>query len=111
MRGSCSQSAAEADLSRCAEPVSEVERPQAAGGGVGEVREAPVRAAERLAGGALVRSLDPERAAREGLAGQLERAVAAAALGLLEQRDVDLGREHLVRAAHVAAAADRIVVG
>src|SRR4051794_8417755 len=78
------------------------------GTGFREVREAPVAAVELWA---LVRLLDAEGAARQRFARQLQGAVAAPAFSLLEQRDVDLGREHVVRAAHVARAAERIVVG
>src|SRR4051812_19987671 len=101
MRGSCSESAAGADLSRLLETVSEIERADARGPRVGEVGEAPVAAHPLLAPGSFVRLLDRERAAGERLARELEGPVALAALGLLEQPGVDLGREHLLRAAHV----------
>src|SRR3954468_2178625 len=110
MRGSCPRSAAEGELSLCGQTVAQVERAVAAGGRVGEVGEAPVAADPLLALGALVGLLDRERAARERLARKLERAVAAAALGLLEEPDVDLRGEHGLRAAHVARAAQRVVV-
>src|ERR1044072_8206685 len=88
--------------------MSEVERRYGIWTALGEVREAPV-AAEELR--ALVRLLERERPAGPGFARQLQAPVAAAALALLEQRDVDLGREHVMRAAHVAPAAQRVVVG
>src|SRR4051794_13408723 len=111
MRGSCSESASEGDLSRCAQPRAQVERAYAARRRVGEVREAAVEAVELVSGGALVRLLDGERALRQRLARELERPVPTPALGLLEQGHVDLGGEHLVRAAHVAVAAEGIVIG
>src|SRR5262245_15331111 len=110
MRGSCSGSAPELDLSRAAQPVAQVERAQAVEGAVREVREPSVDAVELLTGGPLVGLLDAELALLQRLARELEDAVPAAALGLLEQGDIDLGREHLVRAAHVAGAAERVVV-
>src|SRR4051812_14917312 len=102
MRGSCPRSAAEADLSRRFETLSEIEREDRAVGRVGEVPEALVAAHPLLALGALVGLLDRPRAAGERLARELERAVALAALGVLEELDVDVGGEHVVRAAHVA---------
>src|SRR4051794_29749006 len=99
MRGSCSESAAGGDLSRLVKTVSEIERADARRPRVGEVGEALVAAHPLLARGPFVRLLDGERAARERLARELERPVALAALGLLEQPGVDLGREHLLRAA------------
>src|SRR4051812_31034167 len=110
MRGSCSGSAPELDLSRPAQPVAQVESAQAVGSRVGKVREPSIHAMELLARGPLMRAFDLELAARGGLAGQLNDAVPAPALGLVEQRDVDLGREHLVRTAHVARPAERVVI-
>src|SRR4051812_8583885 len=111
MPGSCPESATEADLSRCVETVSEIERADRARGRVREVGEAPVAADPLLALGALVGLLDAEGAAGKRFARQLEHAVALPALGLLEQLRVDLGREDLLRAAHVVDAAHRVVVG
>src|SRR4051812_25900428 len=111
MRGSCRRSAAEADLSPRVEALSEIERADRAGGRVREVREAPVAAHPLLALGPLVGLLDAERAARQRLARELEHPVAAAALGLLEQLDVDLRGKYALRAAHVADAAQGIVIG
>src|SRR4051794_22759807 len=111
MRGSCPRSAAEADLSRRLEPLSEIERANRAVGGVREVPEALVAAHPLLALGALVGLLDRPGAAGERLARKLERAVASAALGLFEELDVDVGGEDLVRAAHVARLAQWVLVG
>src|SRR4051812_17311369 len=110
MRGSCRQSAPEADLSRRVEAVSQIERADRVRGGVREVEEAPVAAHPVLALRPLVRLLDCERAAGERLARQLQAAEAPAPLCLLEQLDVHLGREYGVRAAHVAVAAPLVVV-
>src|SRR3954453_6493949 len=104
MRGSCRGSAPEADLSRCSQTVSEIERANGTGAGVGEVGEAAVTAVKLRA---LVRLLDREGPARERFSRQLEHAVPPSPFGFLEQRDVDLGAEHRVRAAHVAVAAER----
>src|SRR4051794_29014379 len=90
MRGSCRRSAPEADLSRCVETLSEIERADGAGRRVGEVGEAPVAAHPLLTPGALVGLLDAEGAARQRLTRQLEHAEALGPLGLLEERDVDL---------------------
>src|SRR3954447_10259808 len=111
MRGSCPGSAAEADLSCCVETLSEIERADRAVGRVREIPEALVAAEPLLALGPLVGLLDRPGAARERLAGELERAVALAALGLLEEPDVDIGGEPLVRAAHVARLGQRVLVG
>src|SRR3954451_21924442 len=102
MRGSCPGSAPELDLSRPVQPVAQIECAHAVGSDLGKVREPSIHAYELLAAGPLVCLFDLELAARGGLARELEHAVPAPALGLLEQRDVDLGREHLVGAAHVA---------
>src|SRR5262245_1073820 len=110
MRGSCPQSAAEGELSLCGQTVAQIEGADAGRTGVREVREAPVAAHPLLARGALVGLLDREGAARERLAGQLQRPVATPALGLLEELEVDLRGKHRLRAAHVAAAAQRVVV-
>src|SRR3954451_20867117 len=91
MRGSCPRSAPEADLSRRVEPLSEIERAHRTGARVREVGEAPVAAHPLVALGPLVRLLDAEGAAGERLTRELDRPVAAAALGLLEHRHVDLG--------------------
>src|SRR4051794_10411018 len=101
MRGSCPESAAEADLSPCLQAGSQIERADAARGRVGEVSEPTIAAHPLLAPGPLVGLLDAERAARQRLARELEYAVALAALGLLEELRVDLRGEHLLRAAHV----------
>src|SRR4051812_9886610 len=111
MRGSCPRSAAEADLSRCVETLSEIERADRAVGGVREIPEALVAADPLLALGPLMGLLDRPGAAGERLAGELERPVALTALGLLEEPDVDVGGEHLVRAAHVARLGQRVLVG
>src|SRR3954468_3058008 len=111
MRGSCPGSAAEADLSCCVETLSEIERADRAVGRVREIPEALVAAEPLLALGPLVGLLDRPGAARERLAGELERPVALSALGLLEEPDVDIGGEHLVRAAHVARLGQRVLVG
>src|SRR5689334_12633135 len=101
MPGSFSASALEADLSRGAQAVAQIEGAQGVRGAVGVIEETPVRAVVGLAEAALDGPLDGEHAAPQRLAGQLDRAEAAAgALGLLEQRDVDLRREHLLHAAH-----------
>src|SRR3954451_2927452 len=110
MRGSCPESAAGGDLSCRVQTVSEIERADALEGRVGEIGEALVAAHPLLALGPLVRLLDRERAAGERLTGDFQRPVAPAPLGLLEEPRVDLGREHLLRAAHVAVAAERVVV-
>src|SRR5689334_2576047 len=110
MRGSCPESAAELDLSCCLETLSEIERPYGPRARVGEVGEALVAAHPPLARRPLVRLLDAERAARLWLTRQFEHAVALPALGLDEELGVDLGRGHLLRAAHVADAARRVVV-
>src|SRR3954454_9053439 len=110
MRGSCSGSPREGDLSLAAQAVAKVERLEPAGTGVREVREPSIHAVELLAARPLVRALDREPAVCQRLAGELERPEALRLLGLLEERDVDLGGEHLVRAAHVAGPAQRVVV-
>src|SRR5688500_16792964 len=107
MLGSCRGSALEGDLSRSLQTVSEVERLYGPWSRFREVGEAPVAAVELRA---LVRLLDRERAARQRLTRQLQAAVALSALRLLEQLHVDLGCEHLVRAAHVSPLRERVVV-
>src|ERR1700755_2281594 len=104
MRGSCSGSARELDLSWPTQTLAQIERAQAVGGAVVEVREPSVHAHELLALRTLMCAFDSEHAAGQRLAGELEGAVAAGLLGLLEQLHVDLGGEHLVGAAHVARA-------
>src|SRR4051794_36699022 len=110
MRGSCSESAAELDLSRRVQTVSQIERADRAGARVREVGEPPVAAHPLLAPRSLVRLLDAERAARERFAGQFQHPIALGPLRLVEELRVDLGGEHLLRAAHVADAAERVVV-
>src|SRR4051794_25851641 len=112
MPGSFSASAPEADLLRRAQAFPEIEGAQRVGRAVGGVEEPPVRAVVGLAEAALDGLLDGERAAPQRLAGELDRAEAAArALGVLEQRDVDLGGEDLLQAAHEAPAGQRVLVG
>src|SRR4051794_38158158 len=91
MPGSFPASAPEADLSRGAQAVPEVEGAERVRRAVGIVEETPVGAVVGLAEAALDGLLYGERAAAQRLPGQLDAAEAAArALGLLEQRDVDL---------------------
>src|SRR3954451_2102141 len=110
MRGSCSESALEGDLSSGVESLSQIERAHAGRARVREVGEALVAAEPLLARRALVRLLDAEGAARQRLAGQFQRPVALRALRLVEELGVDLGREDLLRAAHVPDAVERVVV-
>src|SRR4051812_25821220 len=110
MRGSSSGSPPEEALSRAAQAVTEVERLERVRRRVGEGREPSIHPVELLGLGPLMCPFGTQPAALQRLAGELEHAVAPAALGLLEPLHVDLGGEHLVRAAHVARAAQWIVI-
>src|SRR5436190_10915622 len=92
-------------------PLAQVERAVAAGVGLRRIEKARVDALERGAV-ALVGTLDAERAHRQRLTDRLDAAVSRArALGLAEHVDVDLDTEHLLEAAHVAAAGRLVLVG
>src|SRR5829696_4617820 len=101
---------AQADESKLsAAAVPEVEGANAVAGGIRPVEEPWVHTAVREP---LARLLDLELTTRGRIAGEPHRAEAGPrALGRPEQLDVDLGGEHLVHAAHEAAAAERLVVG
>ena len=71
-------------------------------GGVADVEERGVEAGVRRAV-ALEGGLDAELALRERIAGHLDSAEPAVALGRLEAGDVDLTPEHLLHAAHETA--------
>src|SRR4051812_26192497 len=108
MPDSCLCVPGEADLSR-SETIAKIEGPHRVRGRIREVEEAHVHALTIVANGE--RLLDRELAAPERRGGQLDGAEAQPrALGLAEELDVDLGREHLVQAAHIAPAGEFVVV-
>src|SRR5690349_5282372 len=89
--------------------VAQVERADSVAPHVRPIEETPVHAPLP---GVLPRRLDLEPAMRSREAREPHRTEARPRpLGRPEELDVDLRREHLVHAAHEAAAAQRLVVG
>src|SRR4029453_16209818 len=91
--------------------LAQIERAIAARAGVGDVKEATVHAIERRAR-ALVGALNREGTHRKRRANGFYATVTMPrALCPLEQVDVDLRGEHLLKAAHVLRAGPLVTVG